>query len=231
MKFYFFVIILSLILFFLITLINAETTFFDNSNNVFIMNDLLSNEISTIPSETGQFGGFFNPSFNYSNITKLTSNKLFYVGLDLKKDILKNKEDLVALINFENFGNNSLIVGLTFQILDSNENLIHQEKDFVIVQTNTLVTKTFSNLNLKGGNYHFILTASDNKNINYNLFQNFAVEPLSLKDFLIYVFNKRLTEVAVISLLISGFFLYSFLLRKLRYKKGKNRLIVIRKNF
>jgi hypothetical protein len=196
-------------------LISSEVTFSDNPDNVFIMGRASE---ETVISNNEPGGGFFDYSFNISKAKKSAINQFFSLELNLKKDLLKAKEDLVILIKFENFENSSYLAGLTYQILDYNKNVVHEEKDVVLLEKDTIITKTFSNLNLKKGNYYLLVTVFYNGTI-HELVETFAVEPLSPKEFVIYILNNNLIEVGVISLLIIGFFLYSFLLRKLRLKK------------
>jgi hypothetical protein len=213
---------LSLILIMLLILINlvsAEIIFSDNPDNPLIMGPA-SQETAIPNNEPG--GGFFDYSFNISKAKKSATNQFFYIELNLKKDLLKTKEDLVALIKFENFENSSYLTVLTYQILDYNKNVIHKEKDVVLLEKDTIVTKTFSNLNLKKGNYYLLVTVFYDGNT-HELVETFAVEPLSPKEFVIYILNNKLTEAGIISLLIIGFFLYSFLLRKLKLKRRRSR--------
>jgi hypothetical protein len=158
---------------------------------------------------------------NASSPKKLIPNQLFDIRLNLEKDFLNPEDDLVALTKFENFGSDSPLVSLTYQILDSNGTVIYWEKDFVIVQTERTITKTFSDLNLKRGNYRLKLTTLYNINVVDEFRQDFVVAPLSPKEFIIYILNKRLAETALISLLVLGLFLYFILTRKSRLIKSK----------
>jgi hypothetical protein len=207
--------------------ISSEIIFSDNPDNVFIAGQATEQPAASEAEETGRSIS----SFSDFPPSKSAPNKFFYIGLSLKKDLLDAKEDLVAFIEFKNFGNSSSTVDLIYQIVDSNKTVLHREKEFAIVKKDLTITKTFSNLNIKGGNYYLLLTASYNQNITYNLAESFAVEPLSLGEFFKYILIKKPAEIAVISLLIIGVFLYSLLLRKLRFKKGKNQLLTVNKNF
>ncbi len=154
---------------------------------------------------------------------KLILNQLFDIKLTLEKDILITEDNLTALVKFENFGSDFPLVRLNYQILDDNGNVIHSERDFIIVQTERVVKKTFTNLNLKKGNYHLVLTTLYNINITDDFRQDFIVKSLSFEEFVSYVFKKKLIDVGVISLFLMGLILYLVLLRRLQLKMGENK--------
>lgn len=195
----------------------AETTFFDNQNEVFVMDSPILGEITV--ESTGESGGARSRQTNVSTGEEILG-KPFDIKFNLEKDFLISKENLVALMYFKNFKGEPVIVTLNFKLLNSSANLIHEEEDVVMIKTDTEVKKTFTNLKLNGGNYLLKTTASY-EDITENFAENFAIKPLSIKEFATYLLDKKLMSVAIISLLIIGVVLYSFVFRKRKLRKER----------
>ena len=97
--------------------------------------------------------------------------QLFDINMYLEKTVLKNSDDLTAVITFENFGDVEKKVNLNYSIFNSEEKRIYLEEGNVTVQTEKVLRKSFPGLNLPNGRYTFALETLYGENI-YGRFEH-----------------------------------------------------------
>ncbi|MDD5731604.1 MAG: hypothetical protein PHU42_01820 [Patescibacteria group bacterium] len=137
--------------------------------------------------------------------------QLFDIKLNINDAILNKSSDLVAQLIFENFGTVTTPVELSYRILDSKNNEVYNEKGNVVVETEKVVTKDFSNLNLKNGKYTLIVATKYGANVNDIFKQVFEVKMSS-------IYGIKLITIALIGggvvLITIGIVIYFIIRRK-----------------
>ncbi len=101
--------------------------------------------------------------------------QLFDINLELDQTQVRRIEDLVARVVFVSFGRVPTPVDMTFDILDSDKNIIHTEEGHVTVETENVFTKNFSGIELAPGKYYVRLTTLYNVSIEDKFVQSFEV--------------------------------------------------------
>jgi len=154
-------------------------------------------------------------ALNFTQNSSKNPKQLFDIQLILEKTSLTPEDNLGISIKFENFGSIPTAVNLTYRILNDKQEIVYEENDSILVQTERILVKTFDNLVLDKGNYNFVLTTVYGENVTDEFRQTFEVKPLSLSGSFYNFLNKNL-------ILISAFFLLIvFLLIYLIYFKKK----------
>jgi hypothetical protein len=110
------------------------------------------------------------------NVEIIPILKLFDIKFELEDAVIKNSSELSSIIGFENFGNLSTLVNLTYKILNSSGTEVYFEKGNITVITEEIVRKNFENLNLSEGKYTLILTTIYDNNILDEFRQSFEVK-------------------------------------------------------
>jgi hypothetical protein len=110
------------------------------------------------------------------NIKIIPLLQLFDIKFELEDAVIKNSGELSSIIRFENFGNLSTLVNLTYRILNSSGTEVYFEKENVTIITEQIVIKNFKNLNLPEGKYTLILTTIYGNNILDEFRQDFEVK-------------------------------------------------------
>jgi len=101
--------------------------------------------------------------------------QLFDINLELDQAIISKIEDMGLRVMFTSFGTVPTPVDMTFDILDSNGNVLHSEKASTIVETEEVYNKKINNFSLTPGNYTLRLTTLYNKNVKDEFYQPFEI--------------------------------------------------------
>ena len=160
--------------------------------------------------------------FNYLIYTNEINNsnddfELLDIILRLESLEISNPSDLVALIDFESFG--TIPSNVSYKIIISNKDSeLYLEEGNILVETRSVLRKTFEDLTLEKGDYNFQLRVnygdniSEEFNISFKVLKDF--EPFS-KRFKDFIFNK---SFIIISSLLIIFLLILYILRKKKFK-------------
>jgi len=100
---------------------------------------------------------------------------LIDIRFSLEEILMQNSGEISADIIFENFGNISIPVNLTWIILDSFGNEIYTERENIDVETEMTLEKYFENLALPEGRYTFILQTLHSGDIHDEFKQDFEI--------------------------------------------------------
>ena len=84
--------------------------------------------------------------------------ELFDIRMDLEDTSIKSSDELEVVVTYESFGSVPTLVNLTFEVFDSEGNLIYFRNDFIIVNVEEIRRYTFEDLDLVDGEYEFVLT-------------------------------------------------------------------------
>ena len=109
-----------------------------------------------------------------SKISK-SGKQLFDIKFELDRRTIEKAEDLTARVMFESFGSEPTTVNMLFTFLDSNGEEVYSEKNNAIVETEKILTKKFSYLNLDKGDYTLVLTTLYNVNVEDEFREKFSI--------------------------------------------------------
>lgn len=151
---------------------------------------------------------------------------LFDIRFLLEDTILTSSDELSAILIFENFGVGATQIGLTFIILDEEENEIYREEENITIETEEVLRKSFKRLNLDAGKYTLILQTLYGANVIDEFRQNFEIE----KEYALVTHLKNnwvyyLIGVVIFSLLVCILILIIKLRKKKKSKKTRKKKI------
>ena len=102
--------------------------------------------------------------------------QLFGIRLKLENTIIENINELIALVNFENFGAFPTLVNLTFIIWNEYGGKVYEEKDEITVATKKILRWDFEGLDeLPNGKYVAVLEVLYNVNVSNEFKQEFEI--------------------------------------------------------
>ncbi len=84
--------------------------------------------------------------------------ELFDIRMDLEDTLIDFASELTAVVTYESFGLIPTPVNLTFEVFDSDGNLVYSKLGYIVVTTEEVVRYTFDDLNLPDGEYEFVFT-------------------------------------------------------------------------
>ena len=102
-------------------------------------------------------------------------SQLFDIGLELEDNSISNFKKLVAIVTFESFGTEPTPVNLLFTILNETGGEVHSEDDYIVVETEEVLRKSFEGVDLPRGKYTFILTTLYNVDVVDEFRQEFEI--------------------------------------------------------
>ena len=102
--------------------------------------------------------------------------QLFDIRLELEESLITNKEKLVTRIIFESFGTEPTPVDIEFIFLDESGREVYREKDYIIVETERVLTKEFEGYIFEEGEYTFVLRTLYNVNVEDEFRKKFEVK-------------------------------------------------------
>ncbi len=102
--------------------------------------------------------------------------QLFDISLEIDNSKLTLKERLAARVIFFSFGTEPTPVQLTFIILDEDRKELHREYEMEVVETESVFTKTFTDVSFAPGKYTLILKTLYNKDVKDEFRANFEVK-------------------------------------------------------
>ena len=82
---------------------------------------------------------------------------------------------MTARVRFESFGSEPTPVNMLFTFLDNEGNEIYAEENSAIVETEKILTKKFSYLNLDKGDYTLVLTTLYNVDVEDEFREKFTI--------------------------------------------------------
>ena len=106
--------------------------------------------------------------------------QLLSISMFLEKSVIKNSDELISIIRFENFETTPAIVNLTYSILDEKRRKIYLEGEKISVETEEVLRKSFEGLNLPKGKYNFVLETLYGNDVYDKFEQEFEIEKISL---------------------------------------------------
>jgi hypothetical protein len=83
--------------------------------------------------------------------------RLFDISFILDDSIIGSSDELSAVVTFENFGTQKTLVELMFIIFDDEDNRVYEEGDYIVVETEGLLRKSFEGLDLDYGKYVIVM--------------------------------------------------------------------------
>ena len=101
--------------------------------------------------------------------------QLFDIKFELDRKTVDEARDLTARVMFESFGSEPTPVRMLFTFLDENGEEVYSEEDNAIVETEKILTKEFSYLNLEKGDYTLVLTTLYNVNVEDEFREKFTI--------------------------------------------------------
>jgi len=125
--------------------------------------------------------------------------QLFDISIELEDPVVEDINKLVLRIVFESFGIEPTPVNLTFTILDNLGNEIYREEDYIVVETEKVVTKTFESLVLPEGRYILVLTTLYNVDVVDEFRQKFEIREEKPEESRTLIVLTALLLVAVIA--------------------------------
>lgn len=118
-----------------VSIIDTSFLFGKSNNNVFQKNDRARFLILDAPSHAG------------------LPSALFDIHVELADDTVTSPEPLVARTIFQSFGSIATPVDIFFTVVDSTGKVFAEAQESVVVETETVFTKRFEELNLPVGHY------------------------------------------------------------------------------
>lgn len=109
--------------------------------------------------------------------SKISNSKdqLFDIKFELDKKIIEKSENLVGRVSFESFGSVPTPINLRFTFLDNTGRKVYSEENTAIVETEKVLAKKFSYLNLEKGDYILVLTTLYNGNVEDEFREKFTI--------------------------------------------------------
>ena len=174
---------------------------------------IIPNQIANAPSNQVTYNSSDETTPGLSNQSRLAM--LFDIRLTIDNSLLNKPSDLISRTRFESFGTVPTPVDLTYKIIDSIGTVAYLENDNVTVETEQLITKEFTNLDIKSGKYILVLTTLYGDNVKDEFKVNFEVKKSSfLKNNLAMIF--WVISVLIVSSLIT---IATFRLKKSKKKE------------
>ena len=106
---------------------------------------------------TGQLDAATRDALNRTCQQYELPDRLFDINLMLDDAVITSITDLSARVIFTSFGQVPTEVDLFFSIQDANGVIVHTSQDSIVVETEYVFTKTFSELDLPPGTYTLVL--------------------------------------------------------------------------
>ncbi len=100
---------------------------------------------------------------------------LFDINLEIDQYSIVDIKDLTSRVIFTSFGRAPTPVDLTFAILDEFGQEIYSEKDYLVVETEEVLTKKFEELEIPSGKYTLRLTTLYNIDVRDEFTQDFEI--------------------------------------------------------
>lgn len=174
---------------------------------------MIPNQTANAPSNQVAYNTSDKAVPGLSNQNRLAM--LFDIRLTIDNSLLDKPSDLVSRTRFESFGSVPTPVNLTYKIIDSLGAISFSENDNVTVETEQLVTKEFTNLNIESGKYTLVLATAYGDNVQDEFKVNFEVKESSfLKNNLAMIF--WIIAVIIVSSIIT---IATFRLKKSKKKE------------
>jgi len=160
----------------------------------------------------GDVEDIFSKEFEIRSKISKSGKQLFDIKFELDRRTIEKAEDLTARVMFESFGSEPTPVNILFTFLDENGEEVYSEKNNAIVETEKILTKKFSYLNLDKGDYTLVLTTLYNVNVEDEFREKFSI-----------VGEKNYEWLNWLSFALNFLFLFIvvFLLRRSSFVKGR----------
>ena len=117
----------------------------------------------------------FWKEFEIKSRVEKSLGQLFDIRLELEDSSIKTTENLVARIIFESFGTEPTPVDIEFIFLDESGGEVYREKDYIIVETEKVLTKEFEGSRFEEGEYTFVLKTLYNVDVEDEFRRKFEV--------------------------------------------------------
>jgi hypothetical protein len=153
------------------------------------------------------------PDATHSMIITEPGIKLFDIILTINDTLLNKSKDLVATTEFTSFGTVPTSVKMNYRIEDSSGKEVFNDSGEVLVETEELVNKAFTKLDLKDGKYTLFLTTIYGENITDEFKQTFEVKENSVVG---SNFSVGIWLILIFGLLFIGGSFYKFIKHKIK---------------
>lgn len=151
------------------------------------------------------------PEATHTTTTTETGIKLFDITLTIESATLNKSSDLVARTQFTSFGTVPTAVVMVYRVEDASGKEVFYEKGEVTVQTEQLVTKAFTNLDVGSGKYTLFLTTTYGNSVTDEFRQSFEVQGAATVK---KSPSSTWTSILVIVSVISGYITYRWIKRR-----------------
>jgi len=97
--------------------------------------------------------------------TEEIPEQLFDINLEIDKVSITNIKDLISRVIFISFGRVPTPVDLTFNIVNKTGEIVHSQKDQIVVETEGVLIERFKDLDLPLGRYTLVVKTLYNVNV------------------------------------------------------------------
>ena len=139
--------------------------------------------------------------------------QLLDIKFELEREIITDSKKLTAIISFENFGTDPVLVNLNYIILNEFGEEVYNEFGEILVYTESTIIKIFDNLKLSQGEYKLILKI-EYADVVDEFEKNFEIKEDITRDYIIYGL------IGFVLILLSSIILNRLRLKNRRVKKS-----------
>jgi|GEM_PF-788950 len=161
--------------------ISETTTTTTTTTNLNSDNTAVSTETTTTSIEESTTEETTTNGEIAEETTSTLPSQLFDINLVIDEPTITTVEDLYARVVFTSFGTEPTYVDLTFDILDSNNQIVHTEIGNITVLTESVYNQEFSGFTLPIGKYTLRLTTLYNSSVEDEFIQSFEIVSESSK--------------------------------------------------
>jgi len=132
-------------------------------------------EIAKEYASTVQPSGSAGPASDATVASGQRPSQLFDIAMEIDKVEIEKPSDLSTRVIFTSFGTVPTSVKMTFDVLDDLGEIMATSTDSVLIETEKVYSKSFSNLSLPAGNYTLRLTTLYNTDVKDEFYAPFSV--------------------------------------------------------
>lgn len=149
------------------------------------------NYVFSVVARYGDSQKTFSEEFRVEKISKLlySLKQLFDIKFELDSRVVDSAEELSGRVVFENFGEVTTPINLTFFIYDMNDNELYEKKLFRVVETEDVVFEDFEGFEAPPGEYVVVLRTLYNVGVEDYFEQSFQIrDKVSVWPFVVLAF-------------------------------------------
>ncbi|MCW8966803.1 MAG: hypothetical protein OQK82_09000 [Candidatus Pacearchaeota archaeon] len=145
--------------------------------------------------------------------------QLFDINFNLENTVISGTEELVARTELYSFGSEPTPVNLKYAFFDETGKELYSKEDYIIVETEKVISEKFGDLGFSNGKYSLVLTTLYNVNIKDEFVRKFEIREKNY-----YLFGFWLS---IFFNLLLGFFIFRLMKEKYnprdKYKRKKRK--------